>query len=666
LIIMSATKVLWGQIVVVFAIVLVTMWAATQWVAWKLGYQPQLGQPWFELTSGVPIYFPPAFFWWWYAYDAYAPQVFVEGAYIASSGGFISVAVAVAMSVWRAREAKTAATYGSARWATRQEIRAADLTKPDGVVLGKFERDYLRHDGPEHVLCFAPTRSGKGVGLVVPTLLTWPGSCIVHDIKGENWTLTSGFRSGHGRVLLFDPTNAKSAAYNPLLEVRRGEWEVRDVQNVADVLVDPEGSLERRNHWEKTSHALLVGAILHVLYAEPDKTLAGVASFLSDPKRPIEVTLRAMMTTAHLGEAGPHPVIASAARELLNKSENERSGVLSTAMSFLGLYRDPVVAKVTHHCDWRIRDLVEGDRPTTLYLVVPPSDISRTKPLVRLILNQIGRRLTEDLQAKGKRRRLLLMLDEFPALGRLDFFESALAFMAGYGLKSFLIAQSLNQIERAYGPNNAILDNCHVRVSFATNDERTAKRVSDTLGTATEMRALKNYAGHRLSPWLGHLMVSRQETARPLLTPGEVMQLPPGDELVLVSGVPPIRARKARYFEDPRLTERVLAPPVAGKQIGTPPPDDWSQLPVPAVSTGREAYSSGKKRSDDPANGGIRREPELPQHEEIAREPVGSKPEFTFGEEQADDNAARARALRQQVRNLARQGAMDPDDGMGL
>jgi type IV secretion system protein VirD4 len=663
---MSATKILWGQIALIFAIVLATMWAATQWVAWKLGYQPQLGQPWFELISGVPIYFPPAFFWWWYAYDAYAPQIFVEGAYIASSGGFISIAVAVAMSVWRAREAKTAATYGSARWATCQEIRAAGLTAPDGVVLGRFERDYLRHDGPEHVLCFAPTRSGKGVGLVVPTLLTWPGSCIVHDIKGENWTLTSGFRSRHGRVLLFDPTNAKSAAYNPLLEVRRGEWEVRDVQNVADVLVDPEGSLERRNHWEKTSHALLVGAILHVLYAEPDKTLAGVASFLSDPKRPIEVTLRAMMTTAHLGEAGPHPVIASAARELLNKSENERSGVLSTAMSFLGLYRDPVVAKVTRHCDWRIRDLVEGDRPTTLYLVVPPSDISRTKPLVRLILNQIGRRLTEDLQARGTRRRLLLMLDEFPALGRLDFFESALAFMAGYGLKSFLIAQSLNQIERAYGPNNAILDNCHVRVSFATNDERTAKRVSDALGTATEMRALKNYAGHRLSPWLGHLMVSRQETARPLLTPGEVMQLPPGDELVLVSGVPPIRARKARYFEDPRLAERVLAPPALRKQNSAPPPDDWSQLPIPTVSTGREAHPAGKTQSDDPANGGIRREPELPQHEEIVREQVKPTPEFTFGEEAPDEDAARTRALRQQVRNLARQGAMDPDDGMGL
>ncbi|MFZ2156686.1 MAG: type IV secretory system conjugative DNA transfer family protein, partial [Bradyrhizobium sp.] len=308
---MSATKILWGQIVVVFAIVLVTIWVATQWVAWKLGYQPQLGHPWFELAPGIPVYLPPAFFWWWYAYDAYAPHVFVEGAYIAASGGFISIAAAIAMSVWRAREAKFAATYGSARWAVASEIRAAGLVSRDGVVLGQFETEYLRHDGPEHVLCFAPTRSGKGVGLVVPTLLTWPGSCIVHDIKGENWNLTSGFRSQHGRVLLFDPTNAKSAAYNPLLEVRRGEWEVRDVQNVADVLVDPEGSLERRNHWEKTSHSLLVGTILHVLYAEPDKTLAGVAGFLSDPKRPIEVTLRAMMTTTHLGDAGPHPGIAS-------------------------------------------------------------------------------------------------------------------------------------------------------------------------------------------------------------------------------------------------------------------------------------------------------------------------------------------------------------------
>src|SRR3982074_601335 len=294
------------------------------------------------------------------------------------------------MSVLRAREAKRVTTYGSARWAETREVREAGLLGDEGVLLGRWRGEYLRHDGPEHVLCFAPTRSGKGVGLVVPTLLTWPGSAIVHDIKGENWQLTAGWRSRFGQVLLFDPTNANSAAYNPLLEVRRGDTEVRDVQNVADILVDPEGALERRNHWEKTSHSLLVGAILHVLYAETDKTLAGIANFLSDPSRPIEATLNAMLATPHLGER-VHPVVASSARELLNKRENERSGVLSTTMSFLGLYRDPVVAKVTGRSDWRIPDLVDGVRPISLYLVVPPSDIARTKPPRRLVLNQSGR-----------------------------------------------------------------------------------------------------------------------------------------------------------------------------------------------------------------------------------------------------------------------------------
>ncbi|GAJ30376.1 conjugal transfer protein TraG [Acidomonas methanolica] len=278
------TRVQWGQVTVVLSIILVSWWGATQWTAWELAFQPELGPPWFTILHRWPVYAPPLFFWWWYAFDAYAPAVFARGAWIAGSGGVLAFSAAVALSVRRAREAKRAATYGSARWATREDMQSAGLLGEDGVVLGQYKRDYLRHDGPDHVLCFAPTRSGKGVGLVIPTLLTWPGSAIVHDIKGENWQLTAGFRARFGRVVQFDPTSPDSDAYNPLLEIRRGAWEVRDAQNVADILVDPEGSLDKRNHWEKTSHSLLVGAILHVLYAEDDKTLAGVANFLSDPK----------------------------------------------------------------------------------------------------------------------------------------------------------------------------------------------------------------------------------------------------------------------------------------------------------------------------------------------------------------------------------------------
>ncbi|MGE5515176.1 MAG: conjugal transfer protein TraG [Bacteroidota bacterium] len=667
---MTATKILWGQILLVLATALAGIWGATQFVAWRLAFQPELGAAWFHL-AGLPVYLPPAFFWWWYRFDAYAPGIFTEGAAIAGGAGFACIAVAIAGSVWRAREAERATTYGSARWAVSEEVAKAGLFADRGVLLGRFDHHFLRHDGPEHVLCFAPTRSGKGVGLVVPTLLAWPGSAIVHDIKGENWTLTAGWRSKFSHCLLFDPTDARSAAYNPLLEVRRGANEVRDVQNIADVLVDPEGSIEKRNHWEKTSHALLVGAILHGLYAEADKTLAGVAAFLSDPARPIAKTLAVMMRTPHLGEKGVHPVVAQTARELLNKSENERSGVLSTAMSFLGLYRDPVVAQVTRRCDWRIADLVEAEHPVTLYLVVPPSDISRTKPLIRLVLNQIGRRLTERLEDAGRRHRLLLMLDEFPALGRLYFFESALAFMAGYGLKSFLIAQSLNQIEKAYGPNNSILDNCHVRVAFASNDERTAKRISDSLGTATELRAMKNYAGHRLAPWLSHLMVSRQETARPLLTAGEVMQLDPADELVLVSGCPPIRAKKLRYYRERAFAGRVLPTPVLDgaddypDRPATARPDDWAGRIVAAKGKGGAAASAAVGGPDeDSANAGIRREPELPEHEDIAPEGEAAH-EFDLIDDDAGDEPVRQQAMAR-LGTVARQAALDPDDGMQL
>ncbi|OJY70837.1 MAG: conjugal transfer protein TraG [Sphingobium sp. 66-54] len=648
---MTPTKLLIGQIIIVFAIMIAGLWAATQWAAAMLAYQPQLGAPWFLLFE-APVYRPWQLFAWWYHYDAYAPQVFDKAGMLAGVSGFLGCAAAIFGSLWRARQQRHVTTYGSARWADPREIDGAGLFGDAGVFLGRQHARYLRHNGPEHVMAFAPTRSGKGVGLVVPTLLSWTGSAVIHDIKGENWQLTAGWRSRFSNALLFNPTDVRSAHYNPLLEVRRGEDEVRDVQNIADILVDPEGALERRNHWEKTSHALLVGAILHVLYAEEEKTLARVATFLSDPQRSFTATLRRMMTTNHIGTKDApqvHPVVASAARELLNKSENERSGVLSTAMSFLGLYRDPTVAEVTSRCDWRIADLVDAKQPVSLYLVIPPSDISRTKPLVRLVLNQIGRRLTEKLDGeagRGRRHQLLMMLDEFPALGRLDFFETALAFMAGYGIRAFLIAQSLNQIDRAYGEHNAILDNCHVRIAFATNDERTARRISDALGTATEQRSMRNYAGHRLAPWLAHVMVSRQETARPLLTPGEVMQLPPADELVLVSGMAPIKAQKLRYYEDHNFRGRVVAPPVLaeGPYADRPAPrsNDWGSF-VRKPDARLDTRDDGTEAEG--TDGGLQQERHPGLGEDKGAQPTEVDPDSVVVEQEDGDIAADQRAM---------------------
>ena len=280
--------------------VAISLFAATQWAAAMLGHQPALGSPWIDLL-GLKVYAPWKLFVWWLSFDAQAPDVFARAGAVAAFGGIASGAVAIGGAAWRASLNKQATTYGSARWADCPMCAMPTCLPTRASCWASTTSRYLRHDGPEHVLAVAPTRSGKGVGLVVPTLLTWPGSAVVHDIKGENWELTAGWRAKFSHCLLFDPTNPGSARFNPLLEVRKGPGEVRDVQNIADILVDPEGARERRDHWEKTAHALLVGAILHVLYAEEEKTLARVATFLADPARSIRRTLWIMLTTNHLG-----------------------------------------------------------------------------------------------------------------------------------------------------------------------------------------------------------------------------------------------------------------------------------------------------------------------------------------------------------------------------
>ena len=303
-----------------------------------------------------------------------------------------------------------------------------------------------------------------------------------------------------------------------------------------------------------------------------------------------------------------HPVVASIGRELFNKSENELSGVVSTSMSFLSLYRDPVVAKNTSSSDFAISDLMNGERAVSLYIVIPPSDVERTKPLVRLMLNQIGRRLTEkmDLQWEeketfsflhkllqkfkstpekttetSKKHQLLMMLDEFATLGRLSFFESGLTFMAGYGIRAYLIVQSLNQLEQAYGQNNSIVDNCHVRITYGALNEQTALRISKLLGEKTEIHRAMNFAGNRLAPWLGHVMQSEHESARNLLTPGEILQLSIDDALVMVGGMPPYRGKKITYYQDGRFKGRpFIDPPTVESEKLTHPENVWLSMPV--------------------------------------------------------------------------------------
>ena len=257
-------------------VTLASFWVATQWAAANLAYQPRLGAGLFSVW-GFKVYEPWAIFRWEYWYSGYAEGLFRTAFYICAIGPLIGVAVLIGYAVWRARKARVATTHGSARWATQEEYTQAGLLGEEGVIIGATpEGKYLRDNGPEHVACIAPTRSGKGVGQVIPTLLTWPGSVLVHDLKGENWERTSAWRSRFSNVIYFNPTDPDcSAHFNPLFEVRADENQIRDVQNIADLVVDPHGK-GKESHWDRTADQFFLGAILHVLHAEPDKSLYGV------------------------------------------------------------------------------------------------------------------------------------------------------------------------------------------------------------------------------------------------------------------------------------------------------------------------------------------------------------------------------------------------------
>ena len=598
---MSAGRIYWGQIVCVLAAFIASLVVTTQWTADALGYQSQLGAPDIVLF-GYPLYAPWKFFLWWYAYDAYARSIFETGALLFLAGVAFSVATAFGFSLWRAREAKDSATYGSARWATARDARKLQLTNGDGVVLGTLDRQLLRHDGDEHVLVIAPTNTGKSVGISLPTGLVWRHSYLALDLKGENWSVTSGLRKAFGPVYRFAPTTADTHRYNPLTQIRRGEAEVRDAQVLADMLVDPEGALRERSHWQLRAFELLVATILWTLYAEKRKSLARVGELLADPTRPV-LDLFDEMLRRPIKDGAAHPVVAAGARQLLDMADAERSGVVSTALGFLSLYRDPVLARATEASDFSIEELITGPRPVSLYLVVPPEEMSRLKALLRLMINQILKRLTEIASQNTDGRRVLLMLDEFPQLGKLDFFEHALAYIRGYRIKACLVAQSLNQLVQTYGENSSILDNAHVRVAFACNDERTARRISDMLGVTTETRAQMNYAGSRMAPWLGHTMVSRQEVPRPLLTPGEVMQLPHADALILTGGAPPIRAKKVRYFSEPVFQARLLPPYASPRHSPNGLPTAWSNLFAPDTPLSPRPKPTAAKRTSAPTHG---------------------------------------------------------------
>ncbi len=574
----------------------------TQYLAAQWGYQKALGHPLWN-------YFYNPFAWnIWQFYHYKQAKPWFDRMDILSAGGYVLILLIAALIQGFSNRRPTThdGLHGTAHWAVRKEVERTGLlprNRPEssGVYVGAWQDDsgrvqYLRHDGPEHIAAIAPTRSGKGVGLVIPTLLSWNQSAVIHDMKGELWELTAGWRKQQAgnTVLRFDPAaETGSCHFNPLAEVRVGQpSEVADVQNLVTIIVDPDGK-GLNDHWTKTAHAFLTGVTLYLLHKarierKITPSLRDVAFALSDPTRDIKLLYEDMLS-AKIKDSDkpdpkqsgkylliPHPVVAAAGRDMLNRPEQERGSVLSTAMSYLSLYRDDLVAENIKDSDFRIRDLMHADKPVSLYLVVRPADKDRLKPLMRLILNQIVRTLTaEPIQfesgqpKKNYQHRLLLMLDEFPSFGRLEVFQEALAFIAGYGIKAYLIMQDISQLRAAYTHDESILSNCHVRVAYAPNKPETAEWLSKMTGVTTVTVEDVSTSGQRFGAVLQHVNQSRQTVSRPLMTPDECMRLAgpvkndttgeilqPGAMLIFTAGHAPIYGTQILYFTDPVFKQR--------------------------------------------------------------------------------------------------------------
>ena len=600
-----------------------TSWVATEWLASRLENPIEMGVPiaWFH---DIGIFQPFASFSMWrrFAGSRMISSAVRKDIWLAFGGTLLGGLFLAYIAYWflsLIRDRKSTDDmmnlHGSATWASRQDIvRLGLMDAQDGVYVGGWQDPntrqihYLLHSGSEPVLLFAPSRSGKGVSAIIPTLCQWRQSVFVYDLKGENWDHSAGFRHAIGqRVLKFAPTlPLESCCYNPLCEIRwETDHEVGDAQTIANAVIRHGDDDSLYKHFDDAAVDLVAAGIIHLGYvfrnlaAPREPTLPDVLALYSSPGVDFQDLLKEIQSTVHMpgGRSAPrldwvdmngkktftHPFVSKAIQRQLNRADREASSIQSSIVTPMTIYDDPIVQKTVSRSDFVIRDLVYGEKPTSLYFKVPQPDRERLRPLVRLMLQLIFNRLMEQLDPD--RHHLLLMLDEFPELKKIPNLAAAMSLMAGYKIKPYLIAQTLTQIIEEYGPNESITDNCYIKAAFQTDNLQTCKNLSELSGNMTVEKETVNYSGQRTDFYLKHIFRSVEQIQRPLITVDEIRRMKPptkasndpnsritapGDMLIFVNGVPPIYGVQSLYFLEPTLLARTKLKPPTFRTAASP------------------------------------------------------------------------------------------------
>ncbi len=445
------------------------------------------------------------------------------------------------------------ALHGDARWATQEDIKKANLRSKNGMLLGEDDDGFFIASGYQHALLFAPTGSGKGVGFVIPNLLFWEESAIVHDIKLENFDLTSGWRAKQGqKVFIWNPANPDgfTHCYNPLdfISPKPGQM-VDDTQKIVKLL------MPKQDFWVNEARSFLVGVILYLI-ADPNK----VQSFgeVVRTLRSDDVTYNLAVVLDTMG-GDIHPVAYMNIAAFLQKADKERSGVLSTASSELELWVNPLIDTATASSDFSFMDMKRTK--TTVYVGVTPDNLKRLQPLLQVFYQQATEFMCRKLPGADEPYGVLFVMDEFPSLGKMEQFMIGIAYFRGYHVRLFLIVQDTEQLKGTYEQSgmNSFLSNSTYRITFAANNVETAELISKLCGNKT----VENISQSRpkffdLNP--GSHSQSISETQRALLLPQEVINLPRDDQILLIEASPPIRSRKIKYFQHLLFKKRLLPP----------------------------------------------------------------------------------------------------------
>lgn len=487
----------------------------------------------------------------WTAWPFITDPVFGSRALASIAAAHLAL-LALAITAFKRPEAE----FGDARWATRQDIKKAGLLRKEGLLLGKHKGEYLVSDSPTHVMVIAPTRSGKGVGLVIPNLLNWKGSLICLDIKQENFRKTAGFRKNHGHdVFMWSPLdqNGRSHRYNPLEAVSKDpNQRISDLQVIAKILIkDP---VKSDPVWASEARALFIGLALYVTGNPNMPTTIGAINRLLGTEQDLGDICR------HIVESHPElsPTLNKTLMNFANKAAKERSGVKSSLNQAINLWDNPVIDAATSASDFTIADLRK--KKTAIYVGVLTGQIPALAPLLRIFFEQVITLLSMKEPDESEPHKVLLMMDEFHMLGEMTSMTSAFTLLGGYNCRVMAVVQGLKWLDDVYGRDkrDGILSCCAHQIFFAANDLETASYVSQSCGDKTvKTVSTSQKKSFKYEP----PSTSTSHRARPLISKEKVKQLPNNEEIIVTESSFPVRAEKIQYFKDKGFMQRLLPPP---------------------------------------------------------------------------------------------------------